>query len=83
MSLVALIDDDTEKLTRYLSQCSRTYGRVRGGLRISRSKHQPIICKVFGGLLQEEEPRLVWLRLLPCNFVKKPFCHLRQTINES
>jgi PAS domain S-box-containing protein len=70
MPLVALIDDDTEKLTRYLSQCSRTYGRVRGGLRIPRSKHQPIICKVFGGLLQEEEPRLVWLRLLPCNFVK-------------
>lgn len=68
--LTALLDDDTEKLSRYLSQCSRTSGRVRGGLRIRRSNHLPIICKVFGGLLREEQPRLVWLRLLPCNFVK-------------
>ena len=68
--LTALVDDDTEKLNRYLSQCSRTFGIVRGGLRIRCSNHQPIICKVFGGLLREEQPRLVWLRLLPRNFVK-------------
>lgn len=69
--LTALIDDDTEKLTRYLSQCSRTSGGVRGGLRIRRSNHQPITCNVFGVLLREEQPRLVWLLLLPRNSVKR------------
>ena len=70
MPLIALIDDDTEKLTRYLSECSQTSGRVRLRLRIRRSNYQPIRCKVFGGLLREEQPRLVWLRLLPFNFLK-------------
>jgi len=70
MPLIALIDGDTERLTRYLSQCSRTSGRVRGRLSIRRSNYQPIRCKVFGGLLREEQPRLVWLRLLPFNFVQ-------------
>jgi len=69
MPLIALIDDDTEKLTRYLNQCSRTSGEVRGSLRIRRSNHQPITCNVFGALLREEQPRLIWLRLLPCNSV--------------
>src|SRR5512147_2872328 len=70
MPLIALIDDDTQKLTRYLSQCTRTSGRVRLRLRIRLSNYQPIVCKVFGGLLREEQPPLVWLRLLPFNFVK-------------
>jgi PAS domain S-box-containing protein len=65
--LTALVADDPEKLTLYLSQCLQNSEGLPGVLSIQPSNEQPILCKVMGGLVDpsEEQPRLVWLRLLP------------------
>lgn len=65
--LGSFLADDAGKISRYLRLCSRSSEGVPGGLHIQVPNEQPLVCKVVGGLVhhREEQPRLIWLRLLP------------------
>src|SRR5215470_10430556 len=66
--LSALVTDEPEILSGYLSQCSQNSEGIQGSLNVRASDEHSITCSVVGGLIphqDEVQTQLVWLRIVP------------------
>ncbi len=64
--LESLVTEDSSRITRFLRLCLRNAEAVPGGFHL-RIAGQVVPCRAVGALVhhREQQPQLVWLRLLP------------------